>query len=292
MAVPTYVGASQITGATGAITCTLPASIATDDILLLFIETANEAISIANANGGTWTEVTNSPQGTGTAGGTTATRLTTFWSRYNGSQTAPVTSDSGDHQFAVMIAVRGCETSGNPWNITSGNTDASDTSLSIDGATTTVNDCFVVTAAALADDASDLASGWTHSFTSHNQRSNWTTTAGNDGRLLITTGEYLTAGTYGATTATLDVAIVKACMTVALMPPQGAPPPGQPTMARWRGVPHMPSGTGRNGGGANWLGLRGRERERKELKKGLGVAVAWERRKSGLYTPNWRSWRY
>ena len=46
----------------------LPSGLQTNDILLLFLETANQTISVSNQNGGTWTQVTNSPQGTGTAG--------------------------------------------------------------------------------------------------------------------------------------------------------------------------------------------------------------------------------
>ncbi len=92
---PTYVAAGSVSSGTGAITPALPGSLATNDILLLFLETANQAISISNQNGGTWTQVTNSPQGVGTAGGTSATRLTVFWSRYNGTQGAPTTTDSG-----------------------------------------------------------------------------------------------------------------------------------------------------------------------------------------------------
>ena len=52
---PTFVAAGSVASGTGAITPALPANIATGDILLLFLETANQAISITNQNGGTWT---------------------------------------------------------------------------------------------------------------------------------------------------------------------------------------------------------------------------------------------
>jgi hypothetical protein len=84
--VPTFVGAGTSTGNAAAITPSLPSGIQTNDILILFVETANQSIIISNQNGGTWTQITDSPQGTGTAGGTSATRLTAFWSRYNGVQ--------------------------------------------------------------------------------------------------------------------------------------------------------------------------------------------------------------
>lgn len=89
MALPTYVASGAIADLTGPGTVALPAGIQVNDILVLEIETANQVVTITNQNGGAWTEVTDSPQGTGTAGGTTATRLTVFWSRYNGTQGAP-----------------------------------------------------------------------------------------------------------------------------------------------------------------------------------------------------------
>ena len=69
--IPTFVAAGTVTSGTGTITPALPSGIATDDILLLFLETSNQAISISNPNGGTWTAVTNSPQSTGTAASST-----------------------------------------------------------------------------------------------------------------------------------------------------------------------------------------------------------------------------
>ena len=61
---PTFVAAGTVASGTGTITPALPAGLQANDILLLFVETANQAISITNQNGGTWTQVTGSPQGT------------------------------------------------------------------------------------------------------------------------------------------------------------------------------------------------------------------------------------
>src|SRR5216684_4119725 len=149
----TFVSAGAVASSTGTITPALPANIANDDILLLFLETANQAITIPTPNGGTWTEVINaaqgSPQGTGTGGASGATRLTVFWSRYNGTQGAPTTSDSGDHQLGRILAFRGVINTGNPWDVTAGGVDAvSNTSGSIPGTTTTVANDFIVAAIA------------------------------------------------------------------------------------------------------------------------------------------------
>lgn len=220
MALPTYVGSGAVFNSAAAGSPALPVGIEVGDILLLEIETANQAITITNENGGTWAEVTNSPQGTGTAGGTTSTRLTVFWSRYNGTQGNPAISDSGDHQGARIHAFRGCPASGDPWNITSGNVEAaSDTSLSATGATTTVADCLVCIMAALMDDAQNFGGTWTNaSLANITVRQNSSGAAGNDWRHILVTGEKATAGAYSATTNTLTASSVKAMMTIALAP--------------------------------------------------------------------------
>ena len=220
---PTFVAAGTVASGTGAITPALPAGLQTNDILLLFLETANQAISISNQNGGTWTQVTNSPQGTGTAGGSSATRLTVFWSRYNGTQGAPTTSDSGNHQLGRMIAIRGATTSGDPWDVTAGGVEStSDTSGSIPGATTTVANTLVVAAIATSlPDSNGTAdfSAWTNAnLSSLTERTDNTVTAGNGGGLGIATGGKATAGAYGSTAVTCASSATKGMMSIALKP--------------------------------------------------------------------------
>jgi hypothetical protein len=220
---PTFVAAGAVASGTGTITPALPAGIATGDILLLFLETSNQEISISNQNGGTWAEVTNSPQGTGTAAGSTGARLTVFWSRYNGTQGAPTTSDSGDHQLGRIIAVRGAVASGNPWDVTAGAVEAaSDTSGSIPGATTTVTNTLVVVAIATSlPDSSTTTnfSSWTNSnLTGIAERTDNTVTAGNGGGLGIATGTKATAGAYSSTAVTLASSAYKGMMSIAIKP--------------------------------------------------------------------------
>jgi hypothetical protein len=220
---PTFVAAGTVTSGTGAITPALPSGIATGDILLLFLETSNQAISINTPNGGTWTAVTNSPQSTGTAAGSTGARLTVFWSRYNGTQGAPTTSDSGDHQLGRIIAVRGAVASGNPWDVTAGGVEAaSDTSGSIPGATTTVANTLVVAAIATSlPDSSTTTdfSSWTNSnLTGLTERTDNTTSSGNGGGLGIATGTKATAGAYGNTAVTCASSAYKGMMSIAIKP--------------------------------------------------------------------------
>ncbi|MEN6387268.1 MAG: glycoside hydrolase family 9 protein [Phycisphaerales bacterium] len=220
---PNFVAAGTVTSGTGTITPALPSGIATNDILVLFVETANQAVSISNQNGGTWTQVTNSPQGTGTAGGTAAARLTAFWSRYNGTQGAPTVSDSGNHQLGRMIAVRGATTSGTPFDITAGGVESTaDTTGSIPGATTTVTNTLVVTAIAtsLPDSSSTTRfSAWTNAnLASLTERTDNSVTAGNGGGLGIATGVKATAGAYGNTAVTLATSASKGMMSIAIKP--------------------------------------------------------------------------
>ena len=220
---PTFVAAGSVASGTGTITPALPSGRQTNDILLLFVETANQAVSITNQNGGTWTQVTGSPQGTGTAGGSSATRLTVFWSRYNGTQGAPTVSDSGNHQLGRMIAIRGATTSGDPCDVTAGGVEStSDTSGSIPGATTTVaNDLVVVAIATSLPDANSTSrfSGWTNAdLSSLTERTDNSVNAGNGGGLATATGVKATAGAYGATAVTLASSATKGMMSIVLKP--------------------------------------------------------------------------
>jgi len=226
-----YIAAGAVTSGTAAIIPALPAGIAVNDILLLCLETDNETISINNQNGGIWTAVTNSPQGTGTAGDGTATRLTVFWSRYNGTQGDPTTSDSGNHQIGRIIAIRGAVTSGNPWDVTAGGVEAvSDTSGSIPGATTTVANTLVVTIIATAlPDATGTANfggvgdTWVNGdLTSVTERTDNTRNSGNGGGLGVATGTKTTIGAYGNTAVACGTNSYKAMMSIALRPPQTA----------------------------------------------------------------------
>lgn len=115
-ATPTWVANGAVSANAAAITPALPAGIQTNDILLLFLNTSNQAITIPTPAGGTWTQVANTGAGTGTGGSAGSVRGTVFWSRYNGTQTAPTTSDSGAWQVGFIAAFRGCVTTGDPIN--------------------------------------------------------------------------------------------------------------------------------------------------------------------------------
>ena len=219
----TFVNAGTVATGTTAISPALPASIQTGDILLLFLQTNGQTISIANQNGGTWTEVADSPQGTTAGAGSGNTLLTVFWSRYNGTQGDPTTSDSGNRQLGRIVAFRGCKQSGDPWNVTAGNYDSSsNTSGSITGDTTTVDGCMVVAGigTGLPDSTGTANFGsWANAnLASITEATDNTSTSGNGGGLGVAYGIKTTAGDYGATTVTLQASALKGCISIALQP--------------------------------------------------------------------------
>lgn len=235
MALPTYVGAGAMASGVGAITPPLPASPATDDILLLVVETrSGQSISIPTPNGGTWTQWSVSPFPD--TGGTTGTRLTIFWSRYNGTQGDPTTSDSGNHQIGAIFAFRGCIATGDPADVfATGTKTTASTTVAVTGATTTVIDCLVVVACARENDAagahfSNYANADLANLT---ERFDNGAVDGDGGGFFLVTGEKASAGAYGDTTADISASVVNAFQTVALKPPSGVtetPTPGGVTV--------------------------------------------------------------
>jgi hypothetical protein len=211
---PTVVSVGTVANGTGAVSPGLPASLQDNDILVMFIETNDQTITVAG-----WTQAGSSPQ----SQATDVTRLTVFWHRYNSaSPPATTTSDSGDHQIARIIAIRGCITSGDPFNITGGSSDAtSSTSATIPGVTTTVDNCLVLAACGVTRDATSTTnfSAWANaSLASVAEQMDNTTTSGLGGGFGVASGEKATAGATGNTTATLAVAGRKTYWTGALTP--------------------------------------------------------------------------
>jgi len=221
---PTYVAAGNVMQYTGAITVPWPTHQA-GDVALLVVESANQTISLSTPAG--FAEVTGSPQGTGTAGGTTATRLAVFWKRATSSAEAqPTVADSGDHQIARIFTFRGVIASGNPWDVTASNVaSTASTAVSIPGATTTVPDTLV---AVIVSNVTDTTTAQTTNVANANLTSlamckDNNTSQGNGGGFGIWSGVKATAGAYGTTTATLKTSSVQGRMSIALKPASSAP---------------------------------------------------------------------
>lgn len=222
MALPTYVAEGAVAAGTTGITPGLPAGIATDDILLLYTESqAGQPTSLTSQAGGTWTKFVAQDVGSGAAG----TSLGIFWSRYNGTQTAPSVGDSGDHTFGYIEAYRGCVATGDPFEaLVTGSEATADTTLEVTGSTTLGADRLVIVAAGRENDNFDAHySAWANADLANlTERSDRGTAQGNGGGLTTVTGEKAAAGAYGTTTATVAASVLDAFATFALIPAAAA----------------------------------------------------------------------
>lgn len=107
---PTVVSVGAEFSSTGIPTATLPGTHTTDDILVLVIQTSNEAF--ATPAGYTKVGPANGIGASATAG---STKLFVFWKRDGGAESAPTLSDAGEHTYGMMFAVRGALASGDPF---------------------------------------------------------------------------------------------------------------------------------------------------------------------------------
>jgi hypothetical protein len=216
MAVPVVQAVGAGTGATGDITVTLP-SHATNDILLLFVESAGGQPVTAPTGG--WAAVTNSPQATGV--GTAGTQLSVFWLRAtSGSTTNPLVLDAGNHTYGTALAIRGCPTNGTPWELTAGSVKGTgSTATSIAGVTTTSPDVLALYATTRDNDAGGAhwSSEANANLTSLTEQFDEGTTQGNGGGIAIWTGVLATPGPTGTLTATVSTTVVEAFLCIALV---------------------------------------------------------------------------
>lgn len=235
---PTVVGVSSVVAGTTSATMSWPAaySAVTDDVGIIFVEC--EGTDTLTAPSG-WGQVVQSVLASGTT-----SKLTALWRRLIVGDTAPVIADPGDHINAQIIVVRGCVTSGNPWNQALASTETvSDTTISTPTVTTTVADCLILTAAGTGQDVSSTAgvTGWTNAaLASLTERMDTWTLSGLGGGFAMASGQKAVAGAVGNTTATLSLAAnFKTLMTIALTAnaPSGPPPP--PPRRSYQGYPYL-----------------------------------------------------
>jgi hypothetical protein len=192
----TIVDVGAFTSGTTAISPPLPSGTAENDILVLFLETFNEAITVSG-----WTEAADSPVINTSV---QPTRLTIFWKRAGASESAPTTSDSGDHQAGQILGVRGCLASGDPWDDTTSGTQLFGLTVTVPGITTTVANALVIAAVGIQrDGAGAWFSAWTNgNLTGITERMDDICIDGNGGGFGVATGYKATAGATGDMTVT------------------------------------------------------------------------------------------
>ena len=205
----------------------LPASMQAGDFCLLFIESANQAISITNNGSITWTQVTNSPVSNGlTAAAALAVRLTVYYGWYNGGTTAPGIADSGNHTTAIIMAFRGVDPT-TPFDATPvalATETTARTELAPPGITTATDNAMVVYGIALDADAATSNPGAITGTPTNANLTNLTlqhaqtVSSGVGGGIGVITGFKTTAGSSGAITGATTPSSTHTYLTMALRP--------------------------------------------------------------------------
>jgi hypothetical protein len=202
---------------TGVPTATLPGTHAVDDILVLVLQTSNGGLVTPPAG---YTQL--GPQnGLGDASSAGANRLCIFWKRDGGSEVAPTISDSGDHTYGFMFAVRGAQDAddpfafgGNNWKFVTSTAGTSPTSQTFCDAVLVV-DIF----AGSADNASAEGSSLTNaSLSSLTEEFDDGTTDGTGGFLYMASGVKDGEGSVDATTVTWANTSVDLCTRIHFLP--------------------------------------------------------------------------
>lgn len=202
---------------TGIPTAALPGAEQADDILLLILQSSNDAAMP------TPTDYKQLGPATGIGPGAAAgsMKLGIFWKRHDGSETAPTLTDLGDHSYGVMLAIRGCPTTGDPFHFLGNNrkTTASTTGTSPAGATA-VDNCLVIDIFGHAvDNASGQGSSPTNTGLSGvNEDFDDATTDGTGGGIYVMSGVKVEAGDIPASTVTWANSTVDVCSRIAFLP--------------------------------------------------------------------------
>lgn len=177
------------------------------DLILIFLESANQAFTAPV--GGGYTQLASSPQSQGTAGAANAVRLTIFYKIADGTETTYVTGDSGDHNCVCSLVIQGVDRE-NPINATAGNTQAATSSISCPAVTTTRPECLIIHAMATDRDANSTNTNFTApvnaNLANFVRRIDQTFNTGQGGGQGIYTSEKGTAGDVGTTAFTQGTA--------------------------------------------------------------------------------------
>src|SRR3989304_9389451 len=188
----------------GNVTYGLPTRHALNDILLLHVETSCQTPAA------TWpppggAEVADRPQATPSvnAGAAAAnTQIHVLWKRHDGSETAPLVVDPGNHQVGVIVAYTGCVTTGDPWDVTAGGASATnDTALTVGGEPTTVANTMVVIGVGLSlgvpNEGDQCIGSWANAdLGSIAARADYLSLSGNDGVIAVAGGPKAPAGLF------------------------------------------------------------------------------------------------
>jgi len=222
--VPTIASVGVEFSGTGVPTATLPGVHATNDILLLILQSSNE--NITDIAGYTRLGPQNGIGLTVTAG---STRAGLWWKRDGGSEVAPTIPDTGDHTYGVMIAIRGCPTTGNPFHF--GGNNFKVTASTAGTSPKSVAPCDQVLVMDVwvgsADNAAGMAGGTLANtdLTSVTEQFDDGTTDGTGGGIYVSTGIKASHGSVKATTVVWTNSSSDLCTRIHWLPADTASKP-------------------------------------------------------------------
>lgn len=218
---PSIVSVGSAFSGTGVPTATLPGTHAANDILVLCLQSANDSNVAAPAG---YTRL--GPQnGIGAAAVAGSTKLSIFWKRDGGSESAPTIPDTGDHTYGVMFAVRGCRAVHDPFRIggQAFKFVASTTGTSDKGATVIDNTLVVTIFGHAIDSASAQGSSPTNAdLASVTEVFDGATTDGTGGGIYVMSGVKDEHGPIGASTVTWAASTVDVSTMIQFIPDDSA----------------------------------------------------------------------
>ena len=221
MTAPAFGGAGAGNSGTAAVTYDYPGPFSGGELLIIFIEDANEGVTPTPTPSG-WTIVPGTPVGTGTAASTTATAIRAYYKFAALGDTATFTlGDLGDHQVGQMLMFSGVDPT-TPFDATAvTGTAATSTAVTFPSITTATNNALVICAVAnMFDSDTGQGSGFAHAGLSGIGSGNFNTSSGNGGGISYLYGAAATAGATGTGSCTLANTSVQGLLTIALRPNQ------------------------------------------------------------------------
>jgi hypothetical protein len=215
---PTVVSVGSEFHSTGVPTATLPGTHTTNDILILVLQSSNDSQVVAPSG---YAQI-GPENGIGAAATAGSVKMSVFWKRDGGSETAPTIPDTGDHTYGVMFAVRGCQTVGDPfrflgvdWKFTASTSAACNPR----GVCPSDNSLIVAIFAHAIDAAGAQASAEANtSLSSVTEQFDGSTSDGTGGGIVVVSGTKATAGALSTTTLTWASSTVDVSMLLAFIP--------------------------------------------------------------------------
>jgi hypothetical protein len=210
MPAPSVIGQANNAGQ-AAFSLTLPAH-QLNDLILVGVETANEAVPSTAFTANGYTEVTvgagGPALGQGTAAGANATKLTIWWRRAaNSTMPAVYVADSGDHQAGFAAIIRDANTTYDPpWELAANTRQTTNTTtVSFNSFTTTNANTLIVHVAGVDTDTTTPqgSSPTNANLADLTEHVDIFTNAQDGGGIILLSGRKITTGSTGNTTLTL-----------------------------------------------------------------------------------------